>query len=80
MEQPLGYVSLECLSIKLKLPMRFLDQMAKRNSIPFIGTGKYSIEENNSIGGRRYFDVYEVKKSLNKIAEWQRGRRAGEEV
>lgn len=73
-----GYDSLESLSAFLGLPQKFLDELAKSGRIPFVGTGKYSVNPNKQKGGRRYFDAEQVRIALNKISEWQRTRRAGE--
>lgn len=72
------YESLSSLSEYLGLPETFLREMVDTHRIPFVGTGKYSVNPNNKKDGRRYFDAEVVRECLNEIAEWQRSRRAGE--
>ena len=73
------YKSLHSLALDLGLPKRFLKEMVDSNRIPFVGTGKHSIEPNDNINGRIFFDEQVVREILNEIAEWQRSRRAGED-
>jgi hypothetical protein len=52
------YISLEVLAAKLRLPLKYLRELAKTNSIPSL-----------NVNGRLRFNPVSVQQALDRIAE-----------